>query len=676
MKRGWLALILVLVPLVPDAGAGPISSIREVRALPRAAALGSLPVEIESTVLYSDRAKLEAIIDDGTGSCYLRLNKNAPELRPGDRVRIRGVTWQFGLFPHVEADACAVTGNGPLPEPHRPGVDELFLPSLDSDWVEVPARVTGVESGGLAYTLVVDVFGHELKADLPAAEDANERALALMQRRVTMKAVAATVFNSEMQMAGRHFFVPSFDMLVPVSPPPEEKEALPLKTVEVLTGDAGPDRLVRLEGVVTLEDGDGFHLRDSSGSVFVQTSLMGRFEPGTQVRVMGFGRMAPYRPVILAAKVRPTGASKPPLPVRMDLSLGYQPAMHDELVAVEAEFLGLRHGQSDELLLCRSGGLFFEAVLPGGAEGQTSGLGPGDRIELRGICKLFTTHPMPRPEWVDGMRIHLAREGGIRLLRKAPWWTPERLLAALGTVALLLVIALGAVVLLRRRVAGQMAIIGGKLREEAVHLERDRIARELHDTLEQQLAGVAMQVDGIGRAALTNPSVLPERVSLARRMIRHTRAEARRSVWDLRSRTLQRAGLTAALRELCTSAQRTADGPEVVLEAPDRLPEFRNGADFHLLRIAQEALGNALKHASARRIVVALEVDGDLVTLSVSDDGVGFEHSGDAEDPAHFGLVGIRQRAEGIGASLAINSSPSNGTRVMVSLPIQTMGLE
>jgi hypothetical protein len=99
-----------------------------------------------------------------------------------------------------------------------------------------------------------------------------------------MSAVVGTIFNGRMKVAGRHFFVPSFDHLVPVTDPPDSGN-VPLTTaMELLTGNAGQETLVRLEGLVTLENESGFYLRDGAGSAFVRTPLMERFRRGASSR--------------------------------------------------------------------------------------------------------------------------------------------------------------------------------------------------------------------------------------------------------------------------------------------------------------------------------------------------------------------------------------------------------
>jgi signal transduction histidine kinase len=665
--RRLLTILLIALPLLARA-ADPITSIKEVRTLSRSEALAAKPVELEATVLYSDPANWGAVIDDGTASCYLSIESDARDLSLGARIRIKGITTQFGLFPHIKSRVLEIIGHSELPEPVEPGVDDLFLPSLDSCWIRVPAIVTGVESGGIAYTLVVEVFGRELKADLPLVPDADERAAALMQHPVMMTAVAGTIFNSQMQMTGRHFFVPSFDFLVPVETQDKVSDIPLVATWDLLTGTSGPTRPVRIQGVVTQGNQKGFYVRDGVGSAFVQTAMTDRFPPGTKIEATGFGNIAPYRPILRATTVSEIEKGPPPPPRPMVLDEPGLSRLHDEFVTVDAEFLGLRHGTEENVLLCRTADTFFEAISDP-RRSAPAGLTIGDTIRITGICKLFTTHPIARPEWADGFRIHIAPRNPIQVLRKAPWWTKERLFSALEITGLVCVVSLLGVAYLRRRVASQMGIIGDKLRDEAVHTERDRMARELHDTLEQQLSGMALQIEGIARAASSNTEALPSRVAIARRMINHTRAEARRSVWDLRSRILENEGLAAALRAMAATVSETPGSPAVEVLIDDRLPPLSKNADFHLLRIAQEAVTNSVKHSGADKVRIELTSGPSSVILRVTDNGTGF-HTSDSPDPTHFGTTGMRERAERIKARLEIHSKPGDGCSVSVEVPL------
>jgi signal transduction histidine kinase len=339
-----------------------------------------------------------------------------------------------------------------------------------------------------------------------------------------------------------------------------------------------------------------------------------------------------------------------------------------ELVSLEADFLGSRSIQDETILQCRNDGTVFEAILPHGSAPPPVFI-PGDHLKLTGICELTTTHPLPRLEWVNGFRIRLADSSAVTLLHRAPWWTTGRLLAALGAMTGLALLGTLGTLFFGRVVSKQARVIGEKLGDEAVSDERDRMARDLHDTLEQQLAGVALQLDGLDKVAKTDPSQISTRLGLARRMLRHTRVEARRSVWDLRSKVLEIQGLGTALRSMANGAS-SEEVPSVSLEIGELTRPLPAGTDFHLLRIAQEALANSIKHAAAREVRISLHETADAVVLTVRDDGHGFVPAPPhAPVTSHFGILGMHERVEKIGAALDIQSSPGHGCTVTVTLP-------
>ncbi|HTW17798.1 MAG TPA: sensor histidine kinase [Nocardioides sp.] len=188
--------------------------------------------------------------------------------------------------------------------------------------------------------------------------------------------------------------------------------------------------------------------------------------------------------------------------------------------------------------------------------------------------------------------------------------------------------------------------------------ERQRLAREIHDTIAQSLAGIVTQLE-----AATGG----ERTERALGLARDALAEARRSVLDLSPARLEDATLSEALGAVLRA---WAEGREVradlvVVGDPEPLhPEV----EATVLRIAEESLANVAKHAGAGRVGVTLSYDGDEVVLDVRDDGSGFDL--DAEAPASsFGLRGMRQRAERLAGDLTLESRPGGGTAVSLRLP-------
>jgi signal transduction histidine kinase len=207
-------------------------------------------------------------------------------------------------------------------------------------------------------------------------------------------------------------------------------------------------------------------------------------------------------------------------------------------------------------------------------------------------------------------------------------------------------------------------------REAGVIDERQRMAREIHDTLAQGLIGIITQLAAANQAPAD--SVEHDRhVRTAAELARESLREARRSVAAMTPEALRHARLPEALADVAGRWAELHGIPVEVVTTGEPQP-MRPEIDVGLLRTAQEALANVARHAGASRVGLTLSYIGDLVRLDVRDDGRGFDPAGLGERPGEaggFGLTGMRQRAVGLGGTLEIESEPGTGTTVCASLP-------
>ncbi len=198
--------------------------------------------------------------------------------------------------------------------------------------------------------------------------------------------------------------------------------------------------------------------------------------------------------------------------------------------------------------------------------------------------------------------------------------------------------------------------------------ERTRLAREIHDTLAQGFFGISSQLDALS-LKLNDPDALRKGLDLARNMARHSLAEARRSVMELRTTALEDQSLSEALA--CSARQWTEGSPIQVQLRLDQTGELRPDVEQNVLRIAQEALANAVKHGRPNSIGIDLDCQPKRLILRVRDDGCGFDANCSLSDTeGHFGLVGMRERAQRIGGAFHVSSRPDQGTTVEVTVPV------
>lgn len=200
--------------------------------------------------------------------------------------------------------------------------------------------------------------------------------------------------------------------------------------------------------------------------------------------------------------------------------------------------------------------------------------------------------------------------------------------------------------------------------------ERARLAREIHDTLAQGFVGISSQLDAVAMSMPSQESPARTYLELARRMARHSLTEARRSVMDLRSSTLEGQDLAQAI-ESGTKQLTAGTGVDISVEVSGPVKELPPEMEQHLLRIAQEAVTNVLKHGQASRIWVKLHLEARRLFLKIADDGRGFDqHDVFLSRGGHFGLLGMRERAERLGGEFKLASHPGEGTQVEVTVPL------
>lgn len=216
---------------------------------------------------------------------------------------------------------------------------------------------------------------------------------------------------------------------------------------------------------------------------------------------------------------------------------------------------------------------------------------------------------------------------------------------------------------------GLHAQLVAQAREAGVTDERQRMAREIHDTLAQNLTGVITQLEA-AQQSRRDTEALDRHLRHAAELAREGLAEARRSVAALTPGALEHGRLHDALAELAQGwSERTGISAEVTTTgAGDALPV---DAEVALLRVAQESLANVAKHASATRVGVTLSSLGSSVSLDVRDDGRGFDPATVGEEGG-FGLTSMRQRIEDLDGTLTVETEPGAGTAVSVTVPVRS----
>lgn len=212
----------------------------------------------------------------------------------------------------------------------------------------------------------------------------------------------------------------------------------------------------------------------------------------------------------------------------------------------------------------------------------------------------------------------------------------------------------------------QLVHYASTLEHLTISRERNRMARELHDTLAHTLSALTVQLETVKAYWHVDSTAAQTMLDKSLEATRSGLQETRRALKSLRASPLDDLGLGLALRRLAESAAQRAN-LALDLAVPDQLPSLSPDVEQCIYRVAQEAVANVTHHANAKTLLVHLIFNGQGVSLLVGDDGLGFkEPPGDKAE--HFGLPGMRERAQLVGGQLTIDSQPGQGTTVRLSL--------
>jgi signal transduction histidine kinase len=701
-------------------------AIVEVRALPltiQGASRGAVEedaVIVHGVVTWLTRGEETldyCVVQDDTAGIWVNVNmarlrgawrgseEEWKRLSPGMEVEITGRTDSSGYAPMIIPHTIRILRDGllqPLPKPSAATADTLFAGSDDSQRVEVDGILQGYRDEGTRWVLVLSgTFDRFMaiipKASMPSPPDD------LVDGTLRLVGVAASRFTTRGQFVSPSILLNDRTDLSVVELPHGEPFTAPYVLLEGIARfqptAISPHR-IRTEGVVTHAiPGQAMYLQRGAIGVRVETQSKDSFVPGDVVEVSGFiDRTRVTADVsaaaaIVEAVVRRLRATTPPtpLPVQPDdivtlnrdarrYGLLAEPGDYDGcLIAFPARLVEMQRTAEGGALLLVAGKSTLAAVLPRDMYEALEAIEVGSELAVRGIVQCDLHAPASvRPIWhhpsVERMTILPRSAADITVLARPSWWNSQRLRVLLSSVAATLAGALVWVWLLRLQVAATTRRLTAEMRSrrdaaveyQATIGERNRLAANLHDTLLQTLGGIGYQLDACEAGGLLKPDGPRLHFDVARRMVNHATGELQRSVWAMRSLPIPDRSLSQSLRIL---AARLGEGhaADITVQASadaDDAPAIVAG---QILLIVQEAITNALRHGRPQSIRVTVEskAGDDTLHVVVRDDGAGFEIGEQrGTESGHFGMHGMRERAERLGGSVRIESRPGAGTTV------------
>jgi signal transduction histidine kinase len=431
-------------------------------------------------------------------------------------------------------------------------------------------------------------------------------------------------------------------------------------------------------GQVTYEDAHSFFIQDASGGIRARKSGAATEKTGATIELVAFPTLNGSAWTLVEPLARSMDSAENIDAKELDLSDAMSPKQTGNLVKATATLLGLKTNETSQVLELQEQQCVFVATLPV-SHGLLPALQTGSRLRINGVCDdempatPITREKTARTQFLSSINILLRTPEDVMLLSGPPWWPWKKAATLVGLLLTTSAIALLWVHLLRRRLERQQAAqlafsqqVLGKLEEE-----RRRIAVNLHDSLGQTLLVIKNHAMLAAQSPEERPGVqnrLDEISTTTSRAIE----EVRRITRDLRPYQLDRLGLTQAIR---TSVNEAAGNSPMQfasrVEQIDGL--FNQDIEIHVYRIVQEAVTNVVKHSGATEATVVIKKRATSVSLSIRDNGKGFDLS-QLSSPSHhlgFGLTGIGERVRILNGTLLIDSKPQEGTSLTVEVPFK-----
>ncbi len=677
----WRCVIFssFLILVSSFAAGAPLTRAIDIRMLPYERSLEKLPVDLTATIGFVESGGT-AFVQDSTAGTHLHFKPARNDLRVGDHVRIQGTTTAGLYLPGVDVVHLQIIGHEAPPLAVHANYDDLATGRFHYQRVIVEGlgrTLTPLDENRSLLRLAIGSRVLEVRIDAPL-----ETAPALIDARLRITALAAGGINDRRQLVFPYIRVTDWND-VEIAKAAPALAALPITSVVTLLqfGAADePHHRARIRGTVLAAYPDGrVFLRDAtpppppreapkdalskppqSPSIAIRLTTPVNLTPGQRAEIVGFPIMAGFSASLADALVLATEPDESPAAAVVALK-EFQDGSHDaDLIhlttpAVLNDFFRSADGFEFRLT---SQGTPLRAFL---VQSSPPELEIGTSVELTGICLVESSKDKGFRSEAERASLLLRSESDLRVIHSAPWWTTERLVIASSILAGIVLLAFIWIAAQRR----QIGVLSSRIMQQATLNERQRIAREFHDTLEQELTGLSLRLD----AATTRPLEDKARtlIETSRSLVSRIQSEARNLVADLRD-TEQPPELITALREILTRMPSNAPALKLDLHA---IPAIPGPVSHHLRMIAQESITNALKHAQATEITLHLSATADAIILRVTDNGQGFAPAAATTgQPGHFGCMGIRERARKIGAEVSWHSGVGKGSRVTIVLPL------
>jgi signal transduction histidine kinase len=656
-------------------------------------------------------------MQDSSGGVFVEnISSNQPW--PGDVLTLTGVTFPGGYAPTISKPHWKIIGRSALPSPKPVAVEELMSGADDGQRIAISGVVRSAQTVGKL--LQVDLFcgGYRVPIYAPMPPGVNPQML--VGDRVRVAGTPATAYdNAQMRhLIGVDMYVPivaDFVIEKAAAPDPFQAPLIPVNNIAQYRASRTFADRVHVKGVVIYQrKGRDLFIQDATGGLQIKSPQALSVSKGDVVEAVGFPEFEGFLPVLEDVVFKKTTDARvnltPANPPVDELMNGLH---HSDFIAIRGKLLdrleeqaALPTGESEIktiLVLQASNRVFTAQAETTEPNRMLDSIPLGSVIDVSGVCFLQCAEDGR----IQSFQILLPVAYDVRVISRPGWFTSQHLLYTLGVALIVIIVGTSWTIMVTKRNSALKLLIHqreldqkelqlahdtleervkerteqlkfqvtarkeAEVQFKATLTERTRLAKELHDTIEQTMTGITLQLNTVNKLFRQDPEEASHHLGLIRNMMRLSRVDLRRSIWDLRSRELEQFDLYKALS---LGANRIASNAGVRVEVETKgvvcpLPEVIEEA---LLRIGQEAVTNTVKHADAHCVKIELDFSPPRIVLQIKDDGKGFvPDSCPGPNDGHFGLLGMSERAKRLGGQITVTSTPGTGTVIRVEIPLE-----
>ena len=688
--------------------------IADIRTLTIAAARKALPVKVRGIVTLLDMFSPSPqwlVLDDGKESIWVEVSiardagiwkgddTRLARIVIGDELEVEGASHPGGYAPIVVLKHFKGLGSKPLPEARKVATERLLSGEEDCERIELQGVIQNVKAphaGRDRISLALLAQGQTFQVLVEQWPEIN--AAGLIDAEVRVRGIFSPISNFRAEMVALRIRITGPNDIEVLKPPREN----PFENVSRVTLDRlqpfsplgnHAHRCVT-QGIVTFSSpGEFFFVQEGGVGVKVEAPDAA-VTVGDRVEIAGFVDMSRMVASINGAIVRSLGSERVPEAVFTTAEKLFQPRKVIEWSrVVESDFDGrlvrirgrLRrvdtaYAKNAMHLQIDMGSANTTArliAINSADENVVNSWVEGSELELTGVCEtVFVSSAIPSMPKVASFGIWLRSPEDVRVLQKPSWWTPEHLtLALLASLFAFLIVFIWGFTLrrsLRLRAARLEKVMShhrdAELEFHSAQQERHRLAVNLHDGLQQMIAGAAFRLEAAVALLGDISPAAQEQFTAARNALVGTQSGLRECLWGLRQMAGEMDDFSALLRHAACTMDHWPQGA-VLVETQGETFTLSRDVMGSLLLLMQEAVGNAFRHGRATRVCLFLHYSITGFEMRITDDGQGFALSSAPDTRlGHFGLEGMRQRMRWLGGSVEITSERGSGTQVCIHL--------